>query len=108
MKDQKIFLKYMLENISDIKNFTRKVSKKELTENKEKLNAVIRSIEIIGEATKNISESFKEKHKEIPWKEIIGTRDILIHHYFGIDIDILWNIIKRDILTLEKQIKEII
>ncbi len=108
MKDQKIFLKHMLENISDIKNFTRKVSKKELTENKEKLNAVIRSIEIIGEATKNISESFKEKHKEIPWKEIIGTRDILIHHYFGIDIDILWNIIKRDILTLEKQIKEII
>ena len=72
-----VFLKNILENIIDIEKFVRGVSKKELEKNKEKLNAIIRSIEIIGEASKNISEDFKVQHKEISWKEIIGTRDIL-------------------------------
>ena len=106
-KDQTIFLKHMLENIKDIKNFISGVSKEEFGKNKEKLNAVVRSVEILGEAAKKLPESFKNKHKEISWKEIIGTRDILIHHYFGIDIKILWNIITKDILDLEKQIKNL-
>lgn len=107
-KDQTIFLRHMLESIKDIKDFIAGVSKKEFGENKEKLNAVVRSVEILGEAAKKLPESFKNKYKEIPWKEIIGTRDILIHQYFGVDLDILWNIITKDILYLEKQIKNLI
>jgi len=106
-KDQTIFLRHMLESIKDIKEFMGGVSKEKFEENKEKLNAVVRSVEILGEAAKKLSESFKNKHKEIPWKEIIGTRDILIHHYFGVDMDILWNIITKDLLDLEKQIKDL-
>ena len=107
-KNQKIFLEHMLESIKDIKKFTAGVSKEEFEENKEKINAVVRSIEILGEAAKNISDPFKNKHKEIAWKEIIGTRDILIHHYFGVDLDILWNILTKDVLDLEKQIEKLI
>ena len=104
----KIFIQHILENIKDIKLFTKGVSKEELESNKEKLKAVVRSIEIIGEASKNLSEDFKKKTPEIPWKKIIGTRDIFIHHYFGIDIDVLWDMIKDDLLKLEKQIIDII
>jgi uncharacterized protein with HEPN domain len=102
----KIFIQHILENIEDINLFTKSVSKEELENNKEKLKAVVRSIEIIGEASKNISEDFKKKTAEIPWKKIIGTRDIFIHHYFGIDIDVLWDIIKRDLPGLKQQLIE--
>jgi len=100
----KIFIQHIFENIKDIKVFTKDVSKEELEENKEKLKAVVRSVEIIGEAAKNLSKDFKKKTAEIPWKEIIGTRDIFIHHYFGIDIDVLWKIITEDLPKLEKQL----
>ena len=94
----------MLENILDIELFIDGVSKESLKNNKEKLNAVVRSIEIIGEAAKSIPHFFKHKHPEVLWKEIIGTRDVLIHHYFGIDINILWNIITKDLRVLKKQL----
>jgi len=71
-------------------------------------DAIVRNIEIIGEAVKNISENLKEKYKEIEWKEIAKTRDKLIHSYFGIDLDIVWDIINIEIPRLKVQMKEII
>ena len=106
-KSTLIFIEHMLESIWDIWSFIKGVSKEDLMKNKEKLNATARSIEIIGEAAKSIPESFKSKHPEILWKEIIGTRDVLIHHYFGIDANILWNIIVKDLPVLEKQLVQI-
>ena len=106
-KNPLIFIAHMLESVKDIGDFTLGVSKEEIEHNKEKLNAVVRSIEIIGEAAKNLPASFKEKNREIAWKEIIGTRDILIHHYLGVDVDILWNIIKFDLPALEKQLRKV-
>ena len=106
-KDPLIFIEHILENIGDIESFSHNVSKEALKKNREKLNAIVRSIEIIGEAAKNISTPFKVKHPEVPWKEIIGARDVLIHHYFGIDLDILWNIINNDIQVLKKQLLKI-
>ena len=103
-----VFLKHMLENIKDIESFTKKISKKKFFENKEKQNAVIRSLEIIGEASKNIPEDFRKKNKEIEWKEIIGTRDKIIHHYFGVDIEIIWDIIKINLPVLKRKLKNIL
>ena len=71
-------------------------------------DAIIRNIEILGEAVKNISGALKSKYEEVEWKEIAKTRDKLIHAYFGVDLDVLWNIIKDDIPKLKSQIKEII
>ena len=71
-------------------------------------DAIIRNIEIVGEAVKNISETLKEKYPEIAWKEIAKTRDKLIHSYFGVDLDIVWDIINIDIPHLREQMKEII
>ena len=71
-------------------------------------DAIVRNIEIIGEAVKNISEDFRNLYPEIPWKNIAGMRDKLIHHYFGVNIDIIWNVVKNDLPTIIKQIERIL
>ncbi len=70
-------------------------------------DAIIRNIEIIGEATRHLSDAIRTKYKHIPWKEIAGTRDHLIHGYFGVNIDIVWEIATIDIPKLKAQIEEI-
>lgn len=71
-------------------------------------DAVLRNIEIIGEAVKSISDTTKKKYTMIEWKEIARTRDKLIHSYFGVDLDVVWDIITVDIPELQEQIKKII
>lgn len=70
--------------------------------------AVIRSIEIIGEAAKKISDEIKTQFPRTPWKEICGIRDKLIHDYFGVDIDVIWQTLMQDLPTLKNDIEEII
>jgi len=106
-KDDLIFIEHILESISAIKEFSKNLSKEELISNRLKHNAIVREIEIIGEAVENISKNLKDKHPEIEWKDIADTRDKMIHHYFGIDFNIIWAIIKKDIPKLEIQIKKI-
>lgn len=78
-----------------------------MEKNKLKRKAIVRSLEIIGEAAKNISKQTREKYPNIEWKNIIGARDILIHAYFTIEIDIIWHVIKDKLSILKKQIQEI-
>jgi len=106
-KDDSAFIEHILESINAIKEFSKNISKKELISNRLKQSAIIREIEIIGEAVKNISENLKNKNREIEWKNIACTRDKMIHHYFGVDLNIIWGIIKKDLPVLEKQIKKI-
>ena len=71
-------------------------------------DAIIRNIEIIGEAVKNLSENFRNHYHDIPWKNIARMRDKLIHHYFGVNVDIVWNIAQTELPKLQKQIEEIL
>jgi uncharacterized protein with HEPN domain len=70
--------------------------------------ALTRLVEIIGEASKNVSEGFRSAHPEIPWKPIAGTRDKLIHGYFDVDHDVLWGIISRDLPPLIRQLESLV
>jgi len=106
-KDTGVFIEHILENIEDVEFFIKGVSKKDFLKNKEKQNAVIRSIEVIGEAVKNIPENIKEKYKKVRWKDIAGTRDKLTHHYFGVDIGLIWGLAKENLIELKKQMLEI-
>ncbi len=72
------------------------------------VDAIIRNLEIIGEATKHLPKDLKQKYVDIEWKKIIGLRDVLSHEYFGINYKILWDIIKNKIPELREQIKKII
>ena len=71
-------------------------------------DAVIRRLEIIGEAVKNIPFSFRKEYPKIPWKKISGLRDILIHEYFGVDMRLVWRITKKDMPEFKKRISDII
>ncbi len=70
-------------------------------------DAIVRNIEIIGEASKKLSSGLKKKYQDIPWKMIAGTRDILIHDYFGVNIDIIWEIITNDMPELKQKLEKI-
>ncbi|MBC8420111.1 MAG: DUF86 domain-containing protein [Desulfobacterales bacterium] len=71
-------------------------------------SAVIQKFEVIGEATKNIPESVREKNPQVPWKDMAGMRDRLIHGYFGIDYFLVWETVEQDIPTLKSRIREIL
>ena len=103
-KNPKIFLHHILESIEEIENHLRGISEQEFLKDTKTQDAVIRRIEIIGEAVKNLPSTFTKKYPEVEWREIAGMRDKLIHHYFGIDIEIVWEVVSRDIPKLKKQI----
>ena len=102
------YLKDILDSINDIEDFIRNMSFKEFKKDKKTINAVVRSIEVMGEATKNIPKALRNKHKEVPWKKIVGMRDKLIHEYFGIDVEILWKTVTEDIPPLKKFIQNLL
>ena|SRR3989344_1745098 len=106
-RDEKLFLDDILENIEDIDVFSKSLTKTELDRNKLRKKAIIRSLEVIGEAVKNLSKKTREDNPNVEWKKITGTRDIFIHAYFDIDIDILWRVIKDKLPILKKQIEKI-
>lgn len=103
-KDPKIFLEHILDCISDIEDYTSKQTRISFSKNKMMQDAVIRKIEIIGEAVKNLPLNFRKKYSKIEWKQIAGMRDILIHEYFGVNQNLVWNTVIKDLPKLKHQI----
>jgi uncharacterized protein with HEPN domain len=83
------------------------MSKEDFMQDKKTTYAVIRAIEVIGEASKNISDIVRQKYSSMPWKQMARMRDKLIHNYFGIDFEILWETVQTDIPFIEKEIKKV-
>ena len=106
-KDDLVFIKHILESIDAIEEFSQGLNKEELASSRLKQSAIVREIEVIGEAAKNISSKLKNKNKDIEWRAIVGTRDKMIHHYFGVDLGIVFSIAKKEVPILKKQIVRI-
>ena len=106
-RDINLFIQDILDNIKDIESFSKGLTKEGFGKDKLKQNAIIRSLEVIGEAAKNIPNSYREKHPEIPFKKIAGFRDVLSHAYFGVSMDRVWNIIEIDLPKLKEEINRI-
>ena len=102
------YLEHMADAIKDIESFTKGLTKSQFLKNKLRQSAVIRQLEIIGEASKNLPENFRENYSEVEWKKIAGTRDKIIHHYFGVDLNTVWDIVKKDLPDLKRKIKAIL
>lgn len=105
MKHDKPFLEHILEEINFIMAKSENLEYESLLGDETLKRAFLRSLEVIGEAAKNISKDFREKHSEIEWKELTGLRDILIHKYFGIKWDIVWDVIKKKIPLFKEKIQ---
>ncbi|MDH5794914.1 MAG: DUF86 domain-containing protein [Candidatus Bathyarchaeota archaeon] len=107
-RDYSDYLQDMLDSINDTESFIRGMSFEEFKRDRKTVNAVVRSIEVIGEAAKKIPKALRDKHKEIPWREMAGMRDKLTHEYFGIDVEILWKTVKDDIPPLKPSVQNIL
>ncbi len=101
-----LFIDDILNSIKNIEEFAKNLDKEMFFKDNLRQSAIIRQLEIIGEAVKNIPDSFREKYSKIPWKEIAGLRDILSHAYFGVNIDRIWKIIETDLSKLKKEISK--
>lgn len=106
-KDPKIYLDDILACITQIEEYTEHITFPEFDEDIKTQDAVMRRIEVIGEAVKNLSQEFREQHSDIAWKEIAGMRDILIHEYTGVILERVWNTLKEDIPKLRKYVESI-
>jgi len=105
-RDWRDYINDLIEACEDILSFTKGMSYSNFSGDKKTTNAVIRSLEVIGEATKNLPLSFRDNYPDIPWKQMAGMRDKLIHEYFGIDKQMVWQVIEKhipDILALIKK-----
>ena len=106
--DQSAFLNHILDAIKKIEKYTKGIDEEAFKKNDLVQDGVIRQIEIIGEAVKRLSNDIKSQSPDVPWQDIAGMRDKLIHDYFGVDIDTVWLTVQKDIPFFKREIKRII
>jgi uncharacterized protein with HEPN domain len=102
------FLRHIFDEITYLMKASQGLDKTKFLENETLIRAFVRSIEIIGEASKKVSPEIKKKYPLVEWKSIAGMRDRLIHDYFGVDYDIVWDVIQNKIPLLYNQIQDIL
>jgi len=107
-RDYRIYLKDILSSISKIDEYVGDFSFQDLIKDSMRVDAVVRNLEIIGEAAKHVPEDIRKKYSFVDWRKISALRDILIHEYFGVDFDILWDIVKNKIPILKNDVKKIL
>ncbi|PWR71681.1 HepT-like ribonuclease domain-containing protein [Methanospirillum lacunae] len=107
-RSQLLYLTDIADAIKNIQLYIKNLTFEEFTDDQMRIDAVIRNFEIIGEAVKNLSDNIKTTYPKIDWKAVSGFRDVLIHGYFGIDMDILWDIIVHKVPELQDEITRII
>ncbi len=101
-------LRHMLDAARKATTFTKTCTRADLDKDEKLALALIRLLEVLGEAAKSISHECRKEHPEIPWRQIAGTRDRLIHGYFDVDFDIVWKIVSVELAPLVTRLEEIL
>ena len=106
-KDPLVFLSHILDSIELIESYSRGKTEFDLMNSIGLQDKIIRRIEIIGEAVKNLPEDLKGDHPEVPWRDLAGMRDIVAHQYFGVDLETVWLVAKDELPELKAKIQKI-
>ena len=107
-RDDTVYLRHILDAIELIEEYTRGMTENQFMSNSMAHDAVVRQIEIIGEAARNISSEFQVKHSGLPWGKMTGIRNKIIHEYFNINYSIVWDTVQDDLPPLKKSVKKIL
>jgi len=108
LRDVRLYLEDVLEAISRIEEYTASMSLDDLAGNRLVVDGVVRNLEVIGEACRALPEEIRERYADVEWRKITGLRNILIHNYFGIDLEIIYDLIKNNLPDLKKRVLEIL
>lgn len=103
-----VYLQDIFESIVQIEEYLDGINEEEFYQNSEKQDAVLRRLEIIGEAVKRIPNNIRDDYEDVPWRKVAGMRDIIIHEYFGVTLSMIWVVTQRDLPDLKSRIKKII
>jgi len=107
-KDDSAYLRHILDAIEQIKNYLKGVSAEQFLQKRLLQDGVVRRLEIIGEASRNLSDGLRQRHPEVPWGQIISLRNRITHAYFDVDLHIVWEIVQNDLLPLKQQVGRIL
>jgi uncharacterized protein with HEPN domain len=107
-RDPRLFLDDILEAIKKIDAYRKSLTFQEFSEDDKTVDAVVRNFEILAEAAKHIPSEIKRKYPQVPWRQMAGTRDKLIHVYFGVNLKVLWKAMNKDVPSLKPKIEEML
>jgi len=107
-KTDKLFIRHILDSINQLEYHVKGISEDKFSKNVTIQDAVLRRLEIIGEASKNISFEFRKEHRNIDWRKVIGFRNVIVHQYFEVDIHIVWVTLITDIPVLKKNLESLL
>ncbi len=107
-KDPAIFLQHILESIQTIEEYTQRLSEDAFLDDRKTQDAVVRRLEIIGEAVRKLPEETKHLASDAAWRQIIAMRNILIHEYFGVDLKLVWRVIEKDLPAFKKHVETLL
>lgn len=107
-RDYRVYVDDILEAIEKIERYVEGLTIDKFARDTKTIDAVIRNFEIIGEATKHITEEMRKEHPNVPWKDMAGMRDKLIHEYFGVKLEVVWKTIKERLPEVKPLIKEVL
>lgn len=107
-RDVTDYLADILNAVKEVEEFTHDMNFEAFEEDRKTINAVIRSLEVLGEATKHIPTSFRNKHPKIPWSKMAGMRDVLIHDYMGVDLMTVWKVARERLSEIRSAIEKLV
>jgi len=106
-RDPDLLIEDMLASIRKIERYTSGMDQELFQQDEKTVDAVVRNLEILGEATRQLPDDFTARHEDVPWRQIAGLRNRIVHDYFGLDLELIWEVIRRDLPQFQARLEKL-